>query len=69
MCLSVCLQVLKRLLFLTKEDTEIDHEDEVREMAVTQLQLYATESIDELSSVEQVGEGVMGGGGLFLSTE
>lgn len=44
---------LKRFLIQVKEDTEIDHEEEIRTMEILQLKLYAQEAIDELESIEQ----------------
>jgi len=47
------LQSLTRLLILTKDDTDFDHEEELRTMAVLQLQMYAQEALDELNAIEQ----------------
>lgn len=39
---------------MTKEDTQIDHEEELREMYILNMKLYAGDSIDELEMIEEV---------------
>lgn len=49
-------QELTRLLAITKNDTEIDHEDEQRELYILTLQSYMRDAMDELDMLEEVSD-------------
>jgi hypothetical protein len=39
---------------MTRDDVSVDHEEEMRELLVTQAQSFARDSLDELDLIEQV---------------
>jgi len=49
------LQEIQRLLYIArKDDAEVEHEGELRELYLTQAQCYAREAIDDLDMLQQV---------------
>lgn len=42
------------MLRITKDDSDIDHEEELREMLITQAQSYARDALDDLEMIPQV---------------
>ncbi|KAJ1416541.1 TAP42-like protein [Ochromonadaceae sp. CCMP2298] len=44
---------LQRFLHITKADGEVDHEEEARELFLTQLQCYCREAMDDMDSLQQ----------------
>lgn len=51
---KVRINELQRLLYIAKKDGDVDHEDEMRELHLTQLQCYIRDSMDELDMLQQV---------------
>lgn len=45
---------MRRLLYITRDDVDIDHEEEIRELAITQLKYYSQLAVDDILSIDQV---------------
>lgn len=49
------VQEIQRLLYIArKDDAEVEHEGELRELYLTQAQCYAREAVDDLDMLQQV---------------
>jgi hypothetical protein len=54
-CIVVVQELQRQLYIARKDETEAgDHDTEMRELYVTQIQCYARESMDELDLISQV---------------
>jgi hypothetical protein len=54
-CIVVVQELQRQLYIARKDETEAgDHDAEMRELYVTQIQCYARESMDELDLISQV---------------